>query len=146
MGELLCVGRCQRTYGPNGWMAAKANETACVEAMEDPQEPKAKSTSAWSVRILGETSRRIKSRILADVEISPGTSSAQRCLLATSGPTQLLGAISTSSHLTEPPGADPHARWCGRGAVSRPPIPIIPPPALLLRSAGHRVTERRLAL
>jgi mycothiol synthase len=24
----------------------------------------------------------------------------------------------------EPPGADPHARWCGRGAVSRPPIPI----------------------
>ena len=27
--------------------------------------------------------------------------------------------------MTEPPGADPHARWCGRGAVSRPPIPII---------------------
>ena len=26
---------------------------------------------------------------------------------------------------TEPPGADPHARWCGRGAVSRPPIPIL---------------------
>ena len=25
---------------------------------------------------------------------------------------------------TEPPGADPHARWCGRGAVARPPIPI----------------------
>jgi len=25
---------------------------------------------------------------------------------------------------TELPGADPHARWCGRGAVSRPPIPI----------------------
>ena len=24
---------------------------------------------------------------------------------------------------TEPPGADPHARWCGRGAVARPPYP-----------------------
>jgi hypothetical protein len=27
--------------------------------------------------------------------------------------------------LLEPPGADPHAGWCGRGAVNdRPPIPI----------------------
>ena len=24
---------------------------------------------------------------------------------------------------TEPPGADPHARWCGRGAVARSPYP-----------------------
>ena len=106
-------------------MAAKANETACVEAMEDTKEPKAESVSTWSIQVLGETSGRIKSRLLADVESSPVASSPQRCLLATSGLAQLFGTISTSSYLTEPPGADPHARWCGRGAVSRPPIPIV---------------------
>ena len=31
-----------------------------------------------------------------------------------------------SSYLTEPPDADPHVRWCGRGAgLARPPIPIV---------------------
>ena len=26
----------------------------------------------------------------------------------------------------EPPGADPHARWCGEGELETPPYPIRP--------------------
>jgi hypothetical protein len=36
--------------------------------------------------------------------------------------------------LLEPPGADPHAGWCGRGEAERPPpIPIAPSMGALLR-------------
>ena len=31
------------------------------------------------------------------------------------------------AQLTEPPYADPHVRWCGRGGeVTLPPMPIVP--------------------
>jgi hypothetical protein len=36
------------------------------------------------------------------------------------------GLISSPRHLTnfvEPPGADPHARWCGEGGQKWPPLP-----------------------
>jgi hypothetical protein len=124
LGELLCPGRCQGTYDPARRMVAKTNAPTGVETMEDPQEPQTKPTITRRIRILGETCGRVKSRTLATIHISPGKTSSQQCLLAKSGLTQLQNTISTSSYLTEPPGADPHARWCGRGAVARPPIPI----------------------
>ena len=37
--------------------------------------------------------------------------------------TQHEGEGSTSSYLTEPPDADPHVRWCGRGAARPSPYP-----------------------
>ncbi len=29
------------------------------------------------------------------------------------------------SQFCEPPGADPHARWCGEGELETPPYPIV---------------------
>jgi hypothetical protein len=91
--------------------------------MEDTEEPKTKPAGTWRVRILGKACGWIKSRLLADVEISPCSPSPEHGLLAASGLTEFLGTISTSSYLAEPPGADPHARWCGRGDGKPPPYP-----------------------
>jgi hypothetical protein len=33
-------------------------------------------------------------------------------------------SLCTLLYLTEPPDAGPHVRWCRRGGVGRPPIPI----------------------
>ena len=43
----------------------------------------------------------------------------------------LRGNPAHSHQLFQPPGADPHAGWCGRGGVERlPPIPIRCPAAI----------------
>jgi len=36
---------------------------------------------------------------------------------------EFLEIVPTSSYLTEPPDADPHVRWCGRGAETPSPFP-----------------------
>src|SRR5437667_856926 len=53
------------------------------------------------------------------------------------------------AQVTEPPYADPHVRWCGRGGAARlPPIPITPRaralrpnPPEALRTIGNTLLE-----
>ena len=38
--------------------------------------------------------------------------------------------VSSFAESAEPPDADPHVRWCGRGGgVTRPPMPIVAKPS-----------------
>src|SRR5271166_6608676 len=48
----------------------------------------------------------------------------------------------SSAQVTEPPYADPHVRWCGRGGAARlPPIPISAPKFNRIRTAAGRQTK-----
>jgi hypothetical protein len=97
-----------------------------VEAVEDAEETLPDAPGGGGLRILGRPYRRDKQRVLATIGIPAAAPGDEQCILGTSGSKEILQAVSTSSHLTEPPDADPHVRWCGRGRVARPsPIPIV---------------------
>jgi len=96
-----------------------------VEAVEDAEETLPDAPGGGGLRILGRPYRRDKQRVLATIGIPAAPPGDEQCILGTSGSKEILQAVSTSSHLTEPRDADPHVRWCGRGGVARPPpIPI----------------------
>jgi len=99
-------------------MAAEADATNCVEAMADATEPLRKPESERGLRILGRSRWRNKFRTLAAIQITTGSSRLEQRLLATVRTRKFPRTIPTSSHLTEPPDADPHVRWCGRGAYA----------------------------
>src|SRR5689334_25358215 len=67
-----------------------------------------------------EVSRGHSSRAeaVAEADEGPNACGKSHCWKRTQAPRQLPQPV-------EPPGADPHAGWCGRGGVARlPPIPI----------------------
>ena len=45
--------------------------------------------------------------------------------------------------LAGPPGADPHAGWCGRGAAQSPPMPISMFPMEIAQSPGTEAQDFR---
>jgi hypothetical protein len=49
----------------------------------------------------------------------PGVEVALKAVIGSNG----VRNDSTRRYLTEPPDADPHVRWCGRGAVRPSPYP-----------------------
>ena len=53
----------------------------------------------------------------------------------------LNATVKCRHHTVEPPDADPHVRWCGRGVAARlPPIPMgIYSPSSVEKSAGAMV-------
>ena len=102
-------------------MAQETTTTDCVETMEDPWQSAQELETARRLRILGYPSRRVELRPLANVKITTSATRPKQCLMAQTRTKEFLETISTSSYLTEPPDADPHVRWCGRGAS--PPYP-----------------------
>ena len=81
-----------------------------------PTEPKREPKEKRSLRILGYSYRRDEFRNLASIEIAFSSSCLEQRILATVRNRKFPRTIPTSSYLTEPPDADPHVRWCGRGA------------------------------
>ena len=97
-----------------------------MEAVEDAEETLPDAPGGGGLRILGHPYRRDKQRILATIGFPTASPGDEQCILGSLGSKEILHAVSTSSHLTEPPDADPHVRWCGRGRAVRPsPIPIL---------------------
>ena len=58
---------------------------------------------------------------MAYVEESPVEQGVKQRILGKGGTCELCNQIRASSYLIEPPDADPHVRWCGRGVF--PPYP-----------------------
>jgi hypothetical protein len=94
-----------------------------VETMENSQKPLSEPEGFGYLRVLGYPGRRVKQRLLADVSLPSASTCTQQCFLAFTRIEELLTAVPTPSYLTEPPDADPHVRWCGRGAVIPSPYP-----------------------
>ena len=121
LGQLLCLSRCQKPYEKNGWMAEAADATTGVEAMENAPKPIQAAKKPRGLGVLGHSAGRLQFRTVAYHQISRSDSRPRQCLLAQSWPCQFPTVIHLASYLTEPPDADPHVRWCGRGAL--PPYP-----------------------
>jgi len=104
-------------------MAQETIATDCLETMEDPWQSVQELKNARCLRILVYPGGRVEFRPLANVNVTPNTTCPKQCLVAQTRTKEFHETIPTSSYLTEPPDADPHVRWCGRGGIT-PPIPI----------------------
>ena len=63
-----------------------------------------------------------------------------QCLLRLARDSEIDGSLIAQP--AEPPDADPHVRWCGRGGVVRlPPISILDPVAYFPQVRHNRVTQ-----
>src|SRR6202041_4194637 len=72
---------------------------------------------------LGGPNCRESSRPVADCELARSHHRFAECLLCQARASTHGGAVLVQS--AEPPYADPHVRWCGRGGgATRPPMPI----------------------
>ena len=104
-------------------MDETATTTGLVEAMENASQPVSEPASARRLRVLGRPDRRDQQGLLAFIGFAAPTPGVEQRLLAGTWSRELPTALQTSSYLTEPPDADPHVRWCGRGAVRPSPYP-----------------------
>lgn len=106
-------------------MGEETDETDGVETVENDREPVQEPEETWRFRILGKANSGVKSRNLENVQNTTNKPRVEQRILGQSRSDQLCEAVQSSSYLTEPPDADPHVRWCGRGgALQHPPIPI----------------------
>jgi len=99
-------------------MVTASDATNCVETMEDATKPTREPKSRRGLRILGCSCWRDEFGVMAAIQIATGSSRTEQRLLATVRTGKFSRTIPTSSYLTEPPDADPHVRWCGRGAYA----------------------------
>jgi len=102
-------------------MGEKADAAVSVEAVENATKSIGEPKATGRLRILGKTCWWVEFGDMAAVEITASASCTEQQLLAQSRASQLSQTIRVSSHSTEPPDADPHVRWCGRGVT--PPYP-----------------------
>ena len=87
----------------------------------------------------GGENRRQSSRPVADCALARSHHRFAKCLLCPARASTHGRAVLAQS--AEPPYADPHVRWCGRGGgATRPPMPISPQFLLLrIREEGCAV-------
>ena len=104
-------------------MDETATTTGLVEAMENASQPLSEPAGARCLRVLGHPHRRDQQGLLAFIGFAASTPGVRQCLLAGTWSREFSTALQTSSYLTEPLDADPHVRWCGRGAVRPSPYP-----------------------
>src|SRR5437660_5436919 len=92
-----------------------------MEAVEDVQATTSGAHAPQSRSRHGYSTGGKSERSVANQSHSPSSARTAECILRLTGPTTSLATGLTA----EPPCADPHARWCGRGRAARlPPIPI----------------------
>src|ERR1700733_2170673 len=105
-------------------MATPSTSVGGVEAMEARTDTVSRISQVGRRQRPGGTNRRESSRHVADCELARSHHRFAECLLCQARASTHGGAVLVQS--AEPPYADPHVRWCGRGGgATRPPMPII---------------------
>ena len=115
-----------RNLGRRGCPVAWTNGCigACVRCSPSTGAGGQRRTGSCARWVHGESQRPPWPRVLIVGGIPASASSTSSCLSPTSTVSAFLDSY--EPQLLEPPGADPHAGWCGRGrsAVLFAPIPI----------------------
>jgi hypothetical protein len=102
----------------------RTTEPDRVETVENASQAISNAQGTGCLGILGHPNRWHEQGLLAIICYTAASQSAEQCVLGAARSEELPTAIPTSSYLNEPPDADPHVRWCGRGGAVRPP-PIL---------------------
>jgi RNA-directed DNA polymerase len=114
-------------FGRSGQLDPPASACGGVEAVETRATSVQGTEASGRWQRPGGANRRERAQRLADQPKPGDEHRASKSIVGASGITEIVSGRPLTEYSTEPPDADPHVRWCGRGAAATPPpIPIHP--------------------